>query len=61
MRGSSWGNHYLIKTSKRHTGDLYAVLKVVMPEHQDERSRDLWRQLADQADFDPRADWEKRA
>ncbi len=48
-------------TGKRHTGDLYAVLKVVMPEHQDERSRDLWRQLADQADFDPRADWEKRA
>ena len=47
--------------SKRHNGDLYAVLKVVMPEHQDEQSLALWRQLADQADFDPRADWEKRA
>ncbi|MBL7249697.1 DnaJ C-terminal domain-containing protein [Alloalcanivorax sp. C16-2] len=46
---------------QRHTGDLYAVLKVVLPEHQDEESLALWRQLADRAGFDPRADWEKRA
>jgi curved DNA-binding protein len=45
-------------TGKHHNGDLYAVLKVVVPEHANERLATLWRQLAEQADFNPRADWE---
>jgi curved DNA-binding protein len=45
-------------TGKHHNGDLYAVLKVVVPKHANERLATLWRQLAEQADFNPRADWE---
>jgi curved DNA-binding protein len=39
-------------------GDLYAVLKIVMPDSHDERSNDSWRKLAESAAFDPRAKWE---
>lgn len=42
-------------------GDLYAVLKVVMPKSADEGTRKLWEELAAKAAFDPRADWGKRA
>ena len=35
-------------------GDLYVILKVVMPESSDTRTQELWRQLARQADFNPR-------
>lgn len=35
-------------------GDLYVILKVVMPEQSDQRARELWQQLASQVDFDPR-------
>lgn len=38
-------------------GDLFAVLKVVMPGQADEATRKLWTQLADTAGFDPRAEW----
>lgn len=40
--------------AKDSTGDLYVILKVVMPEQSDQRARELWTQLADQSDFDPR-------
>jgi len=43
------------------TGDLYAVLKVVMPGRHDEATQQLWKQLADTAAFDPRSEWSKRA
>ncbi|MDZ7785157.1 MAG: curved DNA-binding protein [Halioglobus sp.] len=43
---------------KGGTGDLYAVLKVVMPPAAGSDMQALWRQLAEQADFDPRAEWE---
>lgn len=47
---------------KRGTvGDLYALLKVVMPSRSDEATRQLWKQLAEQAGFDPRREWSKRA
>lgn len=40
---------------KSGNGDLFAVLKVVMPPTTDETSRKLWQQLAEQqAGFDPR-------
>ncbi|PLW82355.1 DNA-binding protein [Kineobactrum sediminis] len=38
-------------------GDLYAVLKVVMPEDRSEEVTHLWQRLAEQAAFDPRAQW----
>lgn len=46
---------------KQATGDLYAVLKVVMPKSADATTQALWKQLADADSFDPRADWSKRA
>ncbi len=36
-------------------GDLYVILKVVMPEKNDTESKKLWQQLASKADFNPRA------
>ncbi len=42
---------------KAGPGDLFAVLKVVMPQHANEASRTLWTQLAKTAEFDPRAEW----
>ncbi len=45
--------------SKKQTGDLYAVLKIVMPPKPDETLPALWQQLADaQSSFEPRKDWE---
>ncbi|MFO7704980.1 MAG: curved DNA-binding protein [Halopseudomonas sp.] len=42
---------------KQGSGDLFAVLKVVMPGPSDEATRALWTQLASTAGFDPRAEW----
>lgn len=42
---------------KAGTGDLFAVLKVVMPPQSNDAIKNLWQQLADSAGFDPRADW----
>lgn len=39
-------------------GDLYAVLKVVMPERSPAQAQDLWQELAKQAEFNPRKEWE---
>ncbi|MFM1895431.1 MAG: hypothetical protein RLZZ385_505 [Pseudomonadota bacterium] len=36
-------------------GDLFVILKVVMPERSDEQSRRLWQQLAQSSSFDPRS------
>ncbi|QIB64269.1 DnaJ C-terminal domain-containing protein [Kineobactrum salinum] len=47
--------------SKTGRGDLYAVLKVVMPQTSSDKARTLWRSLAEQADFDPRAEWSKQS
>jgi len=44
---------------KNGQGDLYALLKVVMPPQGDEATQALWRQLAERAAFDPRRDWRK--
>lgn len=38
-------------------GDLYVVLKVVMPSKLDDNARALWQQLSEQAAFNPRAQW----
>lgn len=44
---------------KQGAGDLYAVLKVVMPPRNTEQARTLWAQLRDAAGFDPRSQWSK--
>ncbi|MDI8954123.1 DNA-binding protein, partial [Salmonella enterica subsp. enterica serovar Anatum] len=45
---------------KKHTGDLYAIIKIVMPPKPDEKTAALWQQLADaQSSFDPRQQWGK--
>lgn len=47
--------------NKQHTGDLYAVIKIVMPPKADEKTAALWQQLADaQTAFDPRKEWGKQ-
>jgi curved DNA-binding protein len=43
--------------SKTGRGDLYAVLKIVMPRRSNENTRMLWQQLADEASFEPRSEW----
>ena len=43
--------------SKSGQGDLIVVLKVVMPDTTGKDVEQLWQQLADKANFDPRAQW----
>lgn len=42
---------------KAEVGDLFAVIKIVMPKHADETTKQLWTQLAEQANFAARAEW----
>lgn len=60
--GSQSGKRLRVKgkglVGKQETGDLYASLKVVMPPKPDEKTSDLWRELAEQAAFNPRTKWE---
>lgn len=39
----------------KRAGDLYAVLKIVIPPTESEKARDLYEQMAREMDFDPRA------
>ena len=62
--GSQAGQRLRIKgkglIGKHHTGDLYAVIKIVMPPKPDDSTSTLWKQLADaQSSFDPRKTWGK--
>ena len=43
--------------SKKHKGDLFAVIKIVNPPTSDEASKKLWADLAEKAQFDPRSKW----
>ncbi|MDO8863436.1 DnaJ C-terminal domain-containing protein [Haliea sp. E1-2-M8] len=45
--------------SRTGRGDLYVVLNVVIPQESPAAVRALWQQLAEQAAFDPRAEWGK--
>ena len=60
--GSQAGQKLLVRgkglVGKAGRGDLYAILKVVMPPERTPEVEALWQQLADRADFDPRAEWE---
>lgn len=42
---------------KTITGDLYAIIKIVMPTQADDKANQLWKELAETANFDPRAEW----
>jgi curved DNA-binding protein len=41
------------------TGDLIAVIKIVMPPQTSDKAAGLWRELAETAAFDPRPEWSK--
>ncbi|TXS95404.1 DnaJ domain-containing protein [Parahaliea maris] len=47
--------------SKSGRGDLYALLKVVMPPKAGDRARELWQSLSEEQAFDPRAEWRASA
>ena len=59
--GSQTGQRLRIKgkglVHKRGSGDLFAVLKVVMPDTVDDNIKQQWEQLAKTVSFDPRAEW----
>jgi curved DNA-binding protein len=59
--GSQSGQKLRIKgrglPGKAGTGDLIAVLKIVLPQAADAETQHLWQRLADKAAFDPRAEW----
>jgi curved DNA-binding protein len=61
--GSQSGQRLRIKDkglkTKSSQGDLYAVLKVVMPDKTNPELDALWKQMAEQTTFDPRTEWEK--
>jgi curved DNA-binding protein len=42
-------------------GDLYAVLKVVMPSSDNEQTRSLWKDLSSAAAFNPRTEWSDKS
>ncbi len=39
--------------------DLFALLKVVMPDHMDDNQRKHWQELSQSSSFDPRQEWSK--
>ena len=45
---------------KTGTGDLYAVLKIVIPPSSNEAALTLWRNLSTTTDFDPRSEWSEQ-
>ncbi len=45
---------------KAVTGDLYAILKVIMPPTSNDEANQLWRKLAEINAFDPRTEWGER-
>jgi curved DNA-binding protein len=45
--------------AKQGRGDLFAILKVVMPEKSEEEINQLWHKLSEKAAFNPRAQWRK--
>lgn len=45
--------------SKTGMGDLYAVLKIVIPDESDEEAKQLWQSLSEKIAFNPRSEWRK--
>ncbi len=62
--GSQAGQRLRLKgkglVNKQATGDLYAVIKIVMPPKPDDKTAAIWQQLADaESTFSPRKAWRK--
>jgi curved DNA-binding protein len=45
--------------SKTGSGDLYAVVKIVIPERSDEETKKIWESLSKKIKFNPRSEWSK--
>ncbi|HCR3334230.1 TPA: curved DNA-binding protein [Morganella morganii] len=63
--GSQTGQKLRVKgkglTTKNGTGDLYAIIKVVMPSKPDAEVSEIWKELATKEQgFDPRKNWGKK-
>jgi curved DNA-binding protein len=52
--GSSCGRRLRLRGAGLGGGDLYAVVKIVVPKRLSKRERELLRKLADESRFDPR-------
>ncbi|MEX2470335.1 MAG: DnaJ C-terminal domain-containing protein [Pseudohongiellaceae bacterium] len=63
--GSQTGKRMRVKgkglPAKTDQGDLYVILKVVMPEKIDDKSKALWEQLKDTGKFDPREELRRQS
>jgi curved DNA-binding protein len=46
--------HRGLPTSRKERGHLYAILKIVVPDHPEEKERALWEELARKSTFRPR-------
>ncbi len=57
---SQSGNRLRIKgkglSGKKGPGDLYVILKIVIPDRSDAEITELWKALASKSDFNPRSD-----
>lgn len=45
--------------TKTGAGDMFALLKIVMPSAANDEVKALWQSLSEKASFDPRAEWSK--
>ncbi len=43
--------------TKTLTGDMFAIVKVVMPDKTSEKGKQLWQEIATSETFDPRKEW----
>jgi curved DNA-binding protein len=43
--------------TKTLIGDMFAIIKVTMPEKTSEKGKQLWQELANSENFDPRREW----
>ena len=61
--GSQAGQKLRVKgkglATKTGHGDLFVILKIVMPKTIDESSKSLWQELASKSNFNPRTDLKK--
>ena len=44
-------------TTKTGTGDMFALLKIVVPSSANDEVKALWQSLSEKVEFDPRAQW----
>jgi curved DNA-binding protein len=54
--GSSSGRRLRLRGAGLGGGDLYAVVKIVVPKKLTKKERDLFQKLAETSKFDPRKD-----